>query len=46
MCGVHTDYLDAALAEIDMTYGSLAGYLHLAGFDDERVARLREILVG
>jgi protein-tyrosine phosphatase len=45
MSGVHVDYLESALAEVARTYGSLSAYLQLAGFDEKRVARLREILL-
>jgi protein-tyrosine phosphatase len=45
MSGVHVDYLEAALAEIERTYGSLSAYLLLAGLDEQRVQRLREILL-
>jgi hypothetical protein len=33
------------LAEIERTYGSLSAYLLLAGLDEQRVQRLREILL-
>jgi protein-tyrosine phosphatase len=45
MSGVHVDYLESALAQIERSYGSLSAYLRLAGFDEKRVQRLREILL-
>lgn len=42
MCGVHSDFLDSALAAAEASHGSIDGYLDAAGLDRARRGRLAE----
>lgn len=45
LCGVSTDYLDAAFAALDSNYGGVANYLKLIGLHTEAQHRLKNLLL-